>query len=208
MADAGEADNTGSGPVFVIDDDDAVRALICDTLDASGFQVRGFSAAAEVMATPDLAGAACVISDIRMPEINGIELQRWLAQHFPLLRVILVTGYAEVAMAVQAMKDGAFDFIEKPFSPAALVGRVRAAIAAGDGEAAARALVERVRRLSAREADVLRELAEGKSYKEIARDLGISARTVEHHRENIAEKLEAGSLAAMVRAYTHWLHLG
>ena len=194
--------------VIVVDDDVVLRRVIGDALQQSGFATTCYGCAEDVVAAADIGAAACVVSDVSMPGMSGVELQCHLAQRFPRLPVILVTGYADVAMAVQAMKNGAFDFIEKPFDPDALVERVRAAAATrsnGTGVSVGSRLARRVSQLTPRELDVFQALAAGKSYKEIARDLAISVRTVEHHREHIAAKLQAKTLAELVRIHTHWL---
>jgi two-component system response regulator FixJ len=145
----------------------------------------------------------CVVTDIRMPQIDGLELQRRLHAQGSKLPVIVMTGHGDVALAVEAMKAGAVDFIEKPFDDEVLLAAIRTALSrqAEDSERAARKAMiqDRLKALSEREREVLEGLVAGKANKVIAYDLGISPRTVEVYRANLMTKMQADSLSALVR---------
>ena len=190
--------------VWVVDDDDAVRDSFEALLIAAGFAVRGFADATSFLADFDAAKVACVLLDVRLPDADGVGLHARLNQQADLLTpVILLTGHGNVAMAVEAMRNGAFDFLEKPYDPEKLVDRVRAAVRWGVEERRERlqneAAVNRLRLLTPREADVMRQLVIGRSNKTIARELGLSPRTVEIHRARVMEKTGAESLPHLVR---------
>jgi two-component system response regulator FixJ len=188
--------------VHVIDDDDAVRDSLVFLLETAELKVRAYeSAVAFLDALPVEPG--CVVTDVRMPVMNGVELVRRLkALSYP-DPIIVITGHADVPLAVEAMKAGVADFIEKPFDDDALLDAIRAALErAEDGhkhdEEHARVL-DRLASLSAREREVLDGLVAGKANKVIAYELGISARTVEVYRANVMTKMHAGSLSELVR---------
>jgi two-component system, LuxR family, response regulator FixJ len=187
--------------VHVIDDDAAMRDSLAFLLDVNGFEPLVYdSADAFLREAKELHG--CVVSDIRMPGINGIELVRKLKGSSSACPVILITGHGDVALAVEAMKAGAVDFIEKPFDDAALLDAIRSALkerpvvrddaAKNDAEA-------RLSELSPRERDVLRGLVAGKINKVIAHDLSISPRTVEVYRANLMAKTGARSMSDLMR---------
>jgi two-component system, LuxR family, response regulator FixJ len=187
----------------VIDDDDAARDALTFMLGSANFSVRGYaSAQAFLAALPSLA-AGCVITDVRMPDIDGIELLRQLKDKGIGWPVIVITGHGDVPLAVEAMKLGAVDFIEKPYDAEALLGAVRFALTAQatnvkrDTERAE--LQERLATLSARERQVLDGLVAGQPNKIIAYDLGISPRTVEIYRANVMMKMQAKNLSHLVR---------
>lgn len=189
--------------VHVIDDDVDVRQSLAFLLSTAGLAVRVHdSAVAFLKALPD-AQQGCVLTDIRMPEMDGLELQRRLLEMKAGFPVIVMTGHGDVPMAVEAMKAGAVDFIEKPFDDETLLSAIRSAL---DSHARNRerdervvAIRKRLEALSAREREVLRGLAAGKANKVIAYDLGISARTVEVYRANVMTKMQADSLSELVR---------
>lgn len=190
--------------VFVIDDDDAVRDSLLMLLRLEGIRARGFCSGADFFAKLPEATSACVITDVRMPDMDGSEVVRRLAElkghAWP---VIVITGHAEVPMAVQMMKNGVLDFIEKPFDPNRLLEAVQGCLvylADQTVEREARtATQERLARLTPRERHVFAALVEGQSNKQIALDLDISPRTVEIFRAKVMDKMEAANLAALVR---------
>ncbi len=189
--------------IYAIDDDDAVRQSLEFLLKSAGIRVRGFeSAKAFLEILPEVEGG-CVITDVRMPGMTGIELLKHLHASKADLPVIVITGHGDVALAVEAMKAGAFDFLEKPFDDEMLIAAVRAALDR-DADTAKRkaglgAIQQKLAALSARECQVLEGLVAGKANKVIAFDLGISPRTVEIYRANVMTKLEAKSLSDLVR---------
>jgi two-component system response regulator FixJ len=189
--------------VYVIDDDDAVRDSLSFLLASARMRVETFPRAAAFLAAVPPDGAGCVVTDIRMPEMSGLELLQRLGAEGSRLPVIVITGHADVPLAVEAMKLGAADFIEKPFGEDTLLAAVRAALdrQKHDGEkesqqSRARSLIAT---LSAREKQVLDGLVAGHPNKTIAFDLGISPRTVEIYRANVMTKMQAGSLSELVR---------
>jgi two-component system response regulator FixJ len=198
------SDNPATAPaVHIIDDDQALRESLAFLLRAAQLEVRSFDSAKTFLdALPD-ASLGCVITDIRMPDMSGIELLRRLKELKIGVPVIVITGHGDIALAVEAMKIGAADFFEKPFNDDQLVASVRAALQQQQGQTkrdAERAVIEhRISALSARERDVLAGLIEGHANKQIAFDLGISPRTVEIYRANLMHKMQADSLSDLVR---------
>ena len=189
--------------VYIIDDDDAVRDSLSLQLEATGYEVASFPSAVGFLEIAGTLQPGCVISDVQMPDMDGMELQRRLSDlklDFP---VVIVTGHADVALAVRAMKAGAVDFIEKPFEERAILDCVRHAqtrFAAQRATAQAGATArEKLATLTPREREVFDEMVRGKQNKMIAYDLDISPRTVEVHRARVLEKLEARSLSELVR---------
>jgi two-component system response regulator FixJ len=189
--------------VHVIDDDVAVRQSLAFLLSTAGFAVRVHESATAFLEALPGAQVGCIVTDIRMPEIDGLELQRRLRASKIGVPVIVITGHGDVALAVEAMKAGAVDFIEKPFDDEVLLGAIRSALArrADDakGETRAAEVRSRLELLSAREREVLDGLVAGKANKIIAYDLGISPRTVEVYRANVMTKMQADSLSDLVR---------
>jgi len=189
--------------VHVIDDDEAIRQSLAFLLQTARMAVKTYaSATAFLEQLPDV-GPSCIITDVRMPGMSGIELLRRLQELKIGLPVIVVTGHGDVPLAVEAMRVGAVDFLEKPFDDEVLLETVRAALREQGAQAerrTARAEVEaRVAALSKRERDVLDGLVAGRANKQIAFDLGISPRTVEIYRANLMNKMQAGSLSELVR---------
>jgi two-component system response regulator FixJ len=188
--------------VHVIDDDDAVRDSIAFLLASAGIAAEVHASAVEYLAA---AGPVpgCIVTDIRMPGLSGIDLLRELRGRGITTPVIVITGHGDVPLAVEAMKLGASDFIEKPFDDEALIGAIRSALDKSEGkdrtEQRRREIQERLSALSERERQVLDGLVEGKANKIIAFDLGISPRTVEIYRANVMAKMQAGSLSELVR---------
>jgi two-component system response regulator FixJ len=189
--------------VHIIDDDVDVRQSLAFLLSTEGHAVRVHDSALAFLKALPGAQDGCVITDIRMPDMDGLELQRRLNELKAGFPVIIMTGHGDVSLAVTAMKAGAVDFIEKPFDDEALLSAVRTALArhAMDSEREARlaAVQGRLAGLSPREREVLQGLVAGKANKMIAYDLGISARTVEVHRANVMTKMQADSLSELVR---------
>ena len=189
--------------VHIIDDDQALRESLAFLLRTHQLEVRSFDSAKTFLdALPD-ASLGCVITDIRMPGMSGIDLLRRLKELKVGVPVIVITGHGDVSLAVEAMKIGAADFFEKPFNDDQLVASVRAALQQRQDQTkrgAERTEIEhRISKLSAREKDVLAGLIEGRANKQIAFDLGISPRTVEIYRANLMNKMQADSLSDLVR---------
>jgi two-component system, LuxR family, response regulator FixJ len=189
--------------VHVIDDDADVRQSLAFLLSTAGIAVQVHeSAVAFLQALPTIEGG-CIVTDVRMPGMDGIALQRRLKADKTGIPVIVMTGHGDIALAVEAMKAGAVDFIEKPFDDDVLIGAIKMALSRGreDGQrrSAQSAVRERLKLLSERERQVLDGLIAGKPNKIIAYDLGISPRTVEIYRANVMTKMQADSLSALVR---------
>jgi two-component system response regulator FixJ len=189
--------------VHVVDDDASVRDSLALLLESAGFTVRTYdSAAAFLRAASDLT-AGCVLTDVQMPELNGLELQRRMSELDIRLPVIVMTGHGDVPIAVEALKAGAVDFLEKPFEEQHLLAAVASAIAvsqvAHDEAAAVAGIAARIATLTPRERQVLDHLVAGQPNKTIAYDLGSSPRTVEVHRARVMEKMGARSLPELVR---------
>ena len=191
------------GIVHIIDDDEALRESLSFLLRTARLDVRSYPSAAEFLDARPESILGCVITDVRMPGMSGIELLRRLQELKIGLPVIVITGHGDVPLAVEAMKVGAFDFLEKPFDDDVLLASVRSALTRRDGETrrqAERADIEsKLAALSNRERDVLNGLVAGRANKQIAHDLGISPRTVEIYRANLMNKMQAGSLSELVR---------
>lgn len=189
--------------VHVVDDDLAVRQSLSFLLASDGFPVRLHESASAFLDTVKTPTSGCIITDVRMPGIDGIEFLRRLKGQGFTLPVIVMTGHADVPLAVEAMKEGAIDFIEKPFDDDLFLAAVRAALKRQEQHAhhdAQTAEVRaRVQALSEREKQVLEGLVAGKANKVIAYDLGISPRTVEIYRANVMSKMQASSLSELVR---------
>src|SRR3954452_6245483 len=189
--------------VFVVDDDEAALDSLLMLLRTEQLNPRGFSSASQFLAnlTPDARG--CVISDVRMPGMDGVELLKTLKAMHSVLPVIVITGHADVTVAVQAMKAGAADFIEKPFESELILRLVRACLEDNDDAVDANAQRHRIQRrlesLAARERQVLDLIIQGSSNKVIAATLSISPRTVEIYRANVMSKMRADSLSDLVR---------
>jgi len=191
------------GKVYVIDDDEAMRDSLQFLLESAGFTVRLFETAVNFLeALPGLE-FGCVVSDVRMPGVDGIELLKRMKSshnHFP---VVIMTGHGDVPLAVEAMKLGAVDFLEKPFEDDRLIGMIEIAIRqaapAAKSEALAQDIAARVATLSPRERQVMDGLIAGLSNKLIARDYDISPRTIEVYRANVMTKMQANSISELVR---------
>lgn len=190
--------------VFVIDDDDAVRDSILCLLRAHGIRTRAFASGAQFFDNLPETPSACVITDVRMPDMDGAEVVRRLrALNGNAWPVIVITGHADVPSAVQLMKAGVVDYIEKPFEPNRLVDVVRGSFAHLDDlllhKAEADMAARRLERLTPREGEVFWALVHGRTNKHIASDMQISPRTVEIFRAKVMEKMEADTLSALIR---------
>jgi two-component system response regulator FixJ len=189
--------------VYVVDDDEAVRQSLEFLLKTANVAVRGFDSAKAFLDILPQVKSGCVITDVRMPEITGIDLLRRVKEVKPELPVIVITGHGEIALAVEAMKIGAVDFLEKPFDDEHLLASVRSALDQ-EADVAKRSaeigdIHNKLAALSNRERQVLEGLVIGNANKTIAFDLGISPRTVEIYRANLMTKMGASSLSDLVR---------
>ena len=189
--------------IHVIDDDEAARQSLAFLLDCAGLSVVAYESAADFLSAVPAMEHGCIVTDVRMPEINGLELVGRLKTLGVADPVIVITGHADVPLAIQAMKAGVADFLEKPFGDDAILAAVRAALARDSDLNEARAERDRILALldtlSPREREVLEGLVEGRANKVIAFDLDISARTVEVYRANVMTKMKAESLSDLVR---------
>ncbi len=189
--------------IHVVDDDEALRNSLVFLLASASLEARGYESAQEFLETLADPTLGCVVTDVRMPGMSGIELLGALKTRGCDLPVVVMTGHGDVPLAVEAMKAGAFDFIEKPFDDEAMLATVRAALArASDGreeDTQRTDILARMASLTQREREVFEGLVAGRPNKTIAYDLGISPRTVEVYRANVMTKLQASSLSEVVR---------
>ena len=189
--------------VFVVDDDAGVRSSIRLLLKSVGIPATAMASAQEFLDAFDPAQPGCLVLDIRMPGMNGLELQQQLNVRGAVMPVLFITGHGDVPMAVEAMQQGAFDFLQKPFRDQELIDRIQKALER-DHEARATLaqhgqIREKLESLTSREREVLALLVQGKQNKVMAAELGISQRTIEIHRAHVMDKLGARSLAQLVR---------
>lgn len=189
--------------VFVVDDDAAVRGAIGRLLKSAGLSAKTYASARDFLENYDRNAAGCLVLDVRMPGMSGMELQEALRGEKISLPVIIITGHADVPMAVRALKMGAVNFIEKPFSDQLLLDSIRQAIqadaAARESETRRSELNARMALLTARERQVLEMVVAGKTNKRIALELNLSKKTVEFHRGNIMRKMEVETVAELIR---------
>ncbi len=189
--------------MFIVDDDEAVRSSLRMLVKSIGLAAITANSAHEFLASYDPAHSGCLVLDVRMPGMSGIELQQQLNVRGAVLPVIFITGHGDVPMAVEAMQQGAFDFLQKPFRDQDLIDRIQRALEkdrANRAELLERTRIrERVDSLTPREREVLELVIAGKANKVMAADLGLSQRTVEIHRARVMEKMGASSLAQLVR---------
>jgi two-component system response regulator FixJ len=192
---------TDSGVVHIVDDDEAVRQSLAFMLSAAGLPVRLYESATAFLAELENAQNGCLITDIRMPDMTGIDLLHELRSKACSLPAIVITGHGDVPLAVEAMKAGAIDFIEKPFDEAEILRAVRMALERRDRREKPDEpeVLTRLASLSERERQVLEGLVTGHPNKTIAHDLGISPRTVEVYRANLMTKMQAKSLSDLIR---------
>ena len=189
--------------VHVVDDDEAVRRFLRGLIQSVGLKVETFATAQEFLDTCEADRPGCLLLDIRMPGISGLELQAELKRRAINIPIIILTGHGDVKVAVHAMKAGAVDFIEKPFSNELLLDAIQKAIGdglrAGGSRVRRQEIMHRLETLTTRERQVLDMVASGQTNKGVARLLGISEKTVEIHRAKVMEKMQAKSLAELVR---------
>lgn len=189
--------------VFVVDDDQAMRNSLKWLIESVGVLVESFASADDFLANYQAGRSGCLVLDVRMPGMSGLELLEHLARNSVKIPAVIITGHGDVPMAVRAMKSGAVDFIEKPFNDEALLDAIRRALAFEEEQRSHysehRQLQERLAHLTPREREVMDMVTAGKSNKEIANALGVSAKTIEAHRARVMEKMQAGSLAELVR---------
>lgn len=190
--------------VFVVDDDEAMRDSIRWLLESVSLSARMFSSANEFINADDLHQPGCILLDVRMPGISGMELLGQLKDHGILQPVIIITGHGDVPMAVRALKNGAFDFIQKPFNGQELLDRVNAALKLDRESRQHNEEIKGLRShfdvLTAREREIMELVVAGDSSKIIGKKLGISSRTVDIHRSNIMRKLNIRSIAELVQS--------
>ena len=191
------------GKVYVIDDDAAMRDSLDFLLGSAGFKVALFESALDFLDALPALNFGCVVSDVRMPGLDGIELLKRLKSGGSLFPVVIMTGHGDVPLAVEAMKLGAVDFLEKPFEDDRLIGMIELALKQAEpgvkSEAASAEIRSRIESLSPRERQVMDGLIAGLSNKVIARDYDISPRTIEVYRANVMTKMQAASLSELVR---------
>ncbi|UCE88938.1 MAG: response regulator transcription factor [Pseudomonadota bacterium] len=189
--------------VHVVDDDEAIRDSMTLYLKSMGLNARTYASAEEFLAVPEPARPSCLVADVRMPGMSGLELQKLLRERGSSMPIIFITGHGDIVMAVDAMKEGASDFLEKPLDNSLLLERILENLEKDadtqQKEHRQSDAGEHLARLTAREREVMDLLVEGKLNKVIAAELGISVRTVEAHRARVMEKLGARSLSDIVR---------
>ena len=189
--------------VFVVDDDEAVRNSLRFLLKSVGLATRTLASAAEFLETYSPSQPGCLVLDVRMPGMSGLELQQQLNVRGAVIPVIFITGHGDIPMAVEAMQHGAFDFLQKPFRDQDLIDRIQRALAKDARNRSSLKELDRIRQrfdsLTPREREVLTLMTRGKANKVMAAELGLSQRTVEIHRARVMEKSGAASLAQLVR---------
>jgi FixJ family two-component response regulator len=193
-----------SALIYLVDDDDAVRDALGLLLRSIGLDCELYPSALEFLERYDPTRHACLVADIRMPGLSGLELQQKLNEQSAQLPIIFITGHGDVPMAVNAMKSGASDFLQKPFRDQDLIDRIHKALAADRERRAGRAQQDLIRArlalLTPRETEVMERVVKGQANKVIAMDLGVSQRTIELHRARVMHKLQMRSLAELVQA--------
>jgi len=189
--------------VFIVDDDEAVRDSLGLLLRSAGYRARCYAGARDFLKAFDPRDYGCLVLDIRMPGMTGLELQKHLAEIGCNIPIVFITGHGDIPMAVEAVRQGAVDFLQKPFQDQELVDRINDAMKLAaeqrEGELERLEILDRIESLTAREKQVMGQVVLGKANKVIAGDLGVSQRTVEIHRARVMEKMQANSLAHLVR---------
>jgi len=195
--------NKDSAVVYVVDDDEAVRDSLKLLLESVDLQCQAYASATEFLNNHDPDQHSCLVADVRMPGMSGIDLQDELNRQASTIPILFITGHGDVPMAVDAMKSGALDFIQKPFRDQDLLDRIHQALERDeqrrDDNREVAEIRTRVARLTGRETEVMQRVVMGQANKVIALDLGVSQRTVEIHRARVMQKMGARSLAELVR---------
>lgn len=195
--------NNPRSTVYVVDDDPAMRDSLRWLIESVDLNVETYDSAHAFLQDYDPTRPGCIVLDVRMPGMSGLDVQEKIASHTLRNPIIIVTGYGDVPMAVKAIKAGAIDFIEKPFSDQVLLDRIHRALEIDNNDRQnmemSADLKHRYARLTPREREVMHWVVEGLSNKQIAAQLGISEKTIEAHRARVMDKMEAGSLAELVR---------
>lgn len=194
---------SNQGPiVYIVDDDESIRDSLVRLLETEGLTAKAFSCATDFLSVCDAETRGCILLDIQLPKMSGIELQRWLIDHGVDIPIIFLTGHGDIPLSSQAFRTGALDFLEKPFDIGKLLDRIHEALARDSEQWHNRyrrkQLKESFSRMTPREKEVLKWVAAGYSSKEIAKAMGISNRTIEVHRAHIMEKMKAESLADLI----------
>ncbi len=189
--------------VFVVDDDPSVRKSLTRVIESAGYTVEAFASARDFLKVAPTSGPCCLVLDVRMPGITGLDLQKTLARAVHRIPVVFITGHGDIPMSVKAMKAGAIDFLTKPFAAKDLLGAIQRAVDKDTRdlgqEALARSIDARVKTLTARERQVFALVVTGMLNKQIATQLGVVEKTVKVHRARVMEKMRAGSVAELVR---------
>ncbi len=204
MTNASPADSL----IYVVEDDDALRDSLCWLIESAGYAVAAYRNAESFLAYLEPEGGDCLVLDVRMPGMSGLELQERLIRRQRHIPIIFITGHGDVPMAVNAIKRGACDFIEKPFQDQELLARIASVVKSDRGSPEGRErqhlVASRLAMLSRREREVMDRVIEGKPNKYIAKDLGITVKTVEAHRARMMGKLDVNSVAELVRLSIGW----
>jgi len=194
---------TSEATVFVVDDDEAMRQSLCWLIESVDMRVETYDSADAFIKAYYPGRAGCLLLDVRMPGMSGLDLQEYFVREQIPIPIIIITGHGDVPMAVRAMKAGAVDFIEKPFNDEALLDGIRKALSEDADQRQLQAeraeIAARLAQLTPREHEVMEMVTNGRANKDIAQQLGVSAKTVEAHRARVMEKMQAGSLAELVR---------
>jgi FixJ family two-component response regulator len=189
--------------IFVVDDDASVRKSLTRVMTSAGYAVETFASARDFVAREPFAGPCCLVLDVRMPGLTGLDLQEALAGKGHRMPIVFITGHGDISMSVKAMKGGAADFLTKPFDVEKLLEAVERAVTKDvkdfGEDAKTAAIVERVKQLTPRETEVFALVVTGMLNKQIAGELGIAEKTVKVHRARVMEKMQAGSVAELVR---------